>query len=176
VGAGARGEAEKLSAAKRLRAFSGTSLRFRTFYRQQQPPRKDIRMSMSADTSGVTTPLEHGHHDLIGSDRVEGTNVYRSDGKKIGEIERVMIDKVSGQAAYAVMGFGGFLGMGEDHYPIPWQRLAYNETFGGYEVNLSDEQLKNAPHYATGEEWKWDRARGRDIYDYYGVPPYWPMI
>ena len=96
---------------------------------------------------------------MIGSDRVEGTNVYRSDGKKIGEIERVMIDKISGQAAYAVMGFGGFLGMGEDHYPIPWQRLTYNEKLGGYEVNLTDEQLKNAPHYATGEEWKWGSLR-----------------
>ena len=121
-------------------------------------------------------PLAHGRHDLIGSDRVEGTNVYRSDGKKIGEIERVMIDKISGQAAYAVMGFGGFLGMGEDHYPIPWARLAYNERLGGYEINLTDDQLKNAPHYATGEEWKWDRARGRDVYDYYGVAPYWPMM
>jgi len=77
-------------------------------------------MSMTMNSgSAVQTALAHGRHDLIGSDRVEGTNVYRSDGKKIGEIERVMIDKMSGQAAYAVMGFGGFLGMGEDHYPIP---------------------------------------------------------
>ena len=117
-------------------------------------------MSMAMNTRGAATPLAHGRHDLIGSDRVEGTNVYRSDGKKIGEIERVMIDKISGQAAYAVMGFGGFLGMGEDHYPIPWERLTYNEKLGGYEINLTDEQLKNAPHYATGEEWKWDPAKG----------------
>jgi hypothetical protein len=103
---------------------------------------------------GDASPAIHGRHDLIGSDRVEGTNVYRSDGKKIGEIERVMLDKFSGQIAYAVMGFGGFLGLGENHYPIPWQRLTYNEKLGGYEVNITDEQLKNAPHYATGEEWK----------------------
>ena len=51
-------------------------------------------------------------HDLIGSDRVEGTNVYRSNGDKIGSIERIMIDKYSGQVAYAVMSFGGFLGIG----------------------------------------------------------------
>ena len=76
-------------------------------------------MSMTMNSgNAMSTPLAHGRHDLIGSDRVEGTNVYRSDGKKIGEIERVMIDKISGQVAYAVMGFGGFLGMGEDHYPI----------------------------------------------------------
>jgi len=134
-------------------------------------------MSMTMNSgNAMSTSLAHGRHDLIGSDRVEGTNIYRSDGKKIGEIERVMIDKISGQVAYAVMGFGGFLGLGEDHYPIPWQRLTYNEKLGGYEVNLTDAQLKNAPHYATGEEWKWDPARGRDIYDYYGVAPYWPMM
>jgi hypothetical protein len=107
-------------------------------------------MTMNSGNA-ISTSLAHGRHDLIGSDRVEGTNVYRSDGKKIGEIERVMIDKVSGQAAYAVMGFGGFLGMGEDHYPIPWQRLTYNEKLGGYEVNLTDEQLKNAPKIEQGK-------------------------
>jgi hypothetical protein len=74
------------------------------------------------------------------------------------------------------MGFGGFLGMGEDHYPVPWSRLTYSERLVGYEVNLTDEQLKNAPHYATGEEWKWDSVQGRAIYDYYGVAPYWPAI
>jgi hypothetical protein len=132
-------------------------------------------MAMTTETTRSAVP-PIGRHDLIGSDRVEGTSVYRSDGKKIGEIERVMIDKTSGQTAYAVMGFGGFLGMGEDHYPIPWSRLVYNPKLGGYEVNVSDEQLKNAPHYATGEEWKWDTARGASIYDYYGVAPYWPMM
>jgi len=138
--------------------------------------RRRTTMSMTMGRFGDASPAIHGRHDLIGSDRVEGTNVYRSDGKKIGEVERVMLDKFSGQVAYAVMGFGGFLGLGEDHYPIPWQRLTYNEKLGGYEVNITDEQLKNAPHYATGEEWKWDRTQGQHIYDYYGVPPYWPLM
>src|SRR5215212_395316 len=86
--------------------------------------RRDLQeqfMSVT-DTAGRfsdTSPAVHGRHDLIGSDRVEGTNVYRSNGKKIGEIERVMLDKLRGQVAYAVMRFGGFLGLGEDHYPIP---------------------------------------------------------
>ena len=63
---------------------------------------------------------------LIGSDKVEGTNVYRSNGDKIGAIERIMIDKQSGKVAYAVMSFGGFLGIGHDHYPVPWSLLTYN--------------------------------------------------
>src|SRR5215208_8494356 len=111
---------------------------------------------------------------LIGSDKVEGTNVYRSNGDKIGHIERVMIDKRSGKVAYAVMGFGGFLGMGEDYYPVPWSLLTYNEGLGGYEVNLSEEQLRGAPKFSRNASWDWaDRERGRRISDYYGTTPYW---
>src|SRR5207249_9128389 len=58
-------------------------------------------------------------HDLIGSDKVEGTAVYRSNGEKVGKIERIMLEKVSGKVAYAVMSFGGVLGLGHDHYPVP---------------------------------------------------------
>ena len=63
---------------------------------------------------------------LIGSDKVEGTAVYGADNQKIGSIERVMIDKVSGKVSYAVLSFGGFLGIGDDHYPLPWQSLKYD--------------------------------------------------
>jgi hypothetical protein len=73
-------------------------------------------MSMSTEPGRSSPGSVRERHDLIGSDRVEGTNVYRSNGDKIGEIERVMLEKVSGRAAYAVMSFGGFLGMGEEHY------------------------------------------------------------
>jgi hypothetical protein len=108
--------------------------------------------------------------DLIESDRVEGTPVYRSNGDRIGHIQRIMIEKVSGKATYAIMNFGGFLGMGEDSYPLPWSVLTYNTDLGGYEVNLTDEQLKGAPAYDDSE---WDRDYGKRVSDYYGVPPYW---
>ena len=68
---------------------------------------------------------------LIGSDKVEGTPVYRSNGDRVGQIERVMIDKLSGKVAYAVMSFGGFLGIGEDYYPLPWSLLTYNPRLEG---------------------------------------------
>jgi hypothetical protein len=111
---------------------------------------------------------------LIASDKVEGTNVYRSDGEKIGHIERIMIDKHSGKAPYAVMGFGGFLGMGADYYPIPWSLLTYNDKLGGYEVNVTDAQLRSAPKYREEEDWDWsDRRRAQEVYDYYKVTPYW---
>ena len=107
--------------------------------------------------------------DLIGSDKVEGTEVYRSNGDHIGEIERVMINKRTGKVAYAVMSFGGFLGMGEDYYPIPWSLLTYNENLGGYEVNITEQQLRGAPKFHDEEEWDWS-TRGRSVSDYYGTP------
>ena len=61
------------------------------------------------------TTNERETGSLIASDKVEGTNVYRSNGESVGEIERVMIDKRDGKVAYAVMSFGGFLGIGEDY-------------------------------------------------------------
>jgi hypothetical protein len=113
-------------------------------------------------------------HTLIASDRVEGTPVRRADGEKIGTIQRLMIDKLSGSVAYAVLSFGGFLGMGQKHAPIPWARLNYDPTLGAYQLELSNEELSGAPSIAAGEELDWgDRSREVEIHNYYRVPPYW---
>jgi hypothetical protein len=107
---------------------------------------------------------------LIGSDKVEGTYVYDAKGEHIRSIERVMIEKISGQVAYAVLSFGGFLGIGSDYYPIPWDALRYDTSLGGYRINIPEEQLKGAPKY-SGTNWDWDdRQRGRRVYEYYGTP------
>src|SRR5262245_44290758 len=90
---------------------------------------------------------------LIGSDKVEGTAVYGADQKKIGTLERVMIDKISGKVAYAVLSFGGFLGMGEDYYPVPWATLKYDQNLGGYLVNLTRDKLDKAPKYTQSTGW-----------------------
>lgn len=130
---------------------------------------------MNVQTKMKAGKATQSPHDLIASDRVEGTNVYRPNGDKVGHIERLMIDKRSGKVAYAVMNFGGFLGLGEEAYPLPWSVLTYNPELGGYEVAITDEQLKGAPKYRRDEEWWDDGSRDRDalIYGYYGVPPYW---
>ena len=113
-------------------------------------------------------------YGLIGSDKVEGTAVYRSNGDRVGTIDRLMIDKHSGKVGYAVMSFGGFLGIGNDHYPVPWALLTYNTDLGGYEVNLSDAQLRGAPRFTEGEDWsRYDRDRETALYTYYGATPYW---
>jgi hypothetical protein len=109
--------------------------------------------------------------NLIGSDKVEGTAVYGADNQKIGSIERVMIDKVSGRVSYAVLAFGGFLGMGHDHYPLPWQSLKYDTQLGGYVTGVTESQLQGAPKYSNDNEWNWgDAAGNRAVNDYYGVP------
>jgi sporulation protein YlmC with PRC-barrel domain len=109
--------------------------------------------------------------NLIGSDKVEGTAVFGADAEKIGSIERVMIDKVSGRVSYAVLSFGGFLGIGHDHYPLPWQSLKYDTRLGGYVTGITESQLRGAPKYGNDNEWNWsDPERGRAVNDYYGVP------
>jgi PRC-barrel domain protein len=112
---------------------------------------------------------------LIGSDKVEGTTVYGSDGEKIGSVERIMIDKISGKVAYAVMTFGGVLGLGADYYPVPWSELTYDTNLGGYRVSFTNDRFKNAPKYSTSTDWNWSRENDRRVYDYYGADPYWEV-
>ena len=109
--------------------------------------------------------------NLIGSDKVEGTAVYGADDTKIGWIERLMIDKVSGRVSYAVLGFGGFLGLGNQHYPLPWQALKYDTRLGGYVTGITEQQLRGAPKYGDDSDWNWSDAAGNHaLNDYYCVP------
>jgi hypothetical protein len=113
---------------------------------------------------------------LIESDRVEGTEVYGAGDAHIGSIKRLMIDKQSGQVAYAVLGFGGFLGLGEDTYTIPWGKLSYDTGLGGYRTDISEDQVKSAPDFYRDKDYAWsDRDRERDLHSYYGVTPYWGL-
>lgn len=107
---------------------------------------------------------------LIAASKVEGTAVYDAQGEKVGKIYDVMLDKVSGQVAYAVLSFGGFLGMGSDYYPLPWNALTYSERQGGYVTNVDKTLLEGAPKYASPDDAVWTQpgyARGVD--DYYGT-------
>ena len=129
---------------------------------------------MLNENSDVTRrdPNVKDTHSLIASDRVEGTRVYGADGKHIGSIERLIIGKRDGRVAYAVLSFGGFLGIGHDHYPLPWDKLSYDTQLDGYRIDLTKEQIEGAPSYADDDD-SWYNDNGRRVYDYYGVPPYW---
>ena len=131
-------------------------------------------MTMESNLHTSSASERDETYGLIGSDKVEGTAVYRSNGEKIGSIARVMIGKRSGKVGYAVMSFGGFMGIGEDYYPLPWTLLTYNPRLGGYEINITDAQLKGAPKYTTHENWDWS-TRSQAIDEYYNVRPGWMM-
>lgn len=107
-------------------------------------------------------------HTLIASDRVEGTAVYGPAKDRLGTVQNIMIDKRSGQAQYAVMSFGGFLGIGEDYYPIPWQKLTYDTDLGGYLVDVDKKSLADAPRYAPRDRPTFDTGYSARIGSYYG--------
>jgi hypothetical protein len=131
--------------------------------------RENRNMTQASTTVGSTTG-----QPLISSDKVEGTSVYDPQGNKIGSIKRLMIEKTSGKVAYAVMSFGGFLGMGTEEYTIPWNKLNYDTSLGGYRTDISKEQLEGSPTFYRDRDYNWsDRERERSLYDYWGVPPYW---
>jgi hypothetical protein len=119
----------------------------------------------------ATDPQVRETFNLISSDKVEGTSVRNSSGETIGEIERLMINKRSGKVAYAIMSFGGFLGIGEEYYPIPWEKLAYNPELDAYQLDLDLEQLKNAPKFADEGNFNWSSTESRRVDDFYGVNP-----
>jgi hypothetical protein len=122
----------------------------------------------------MTEPTSITTGTLIAADKVKGTNVYNQAGDKLGNVDDIMIDKVSGRAIYAVMSFGGFLGMGEKYHPLPWATLKYDEQKSGYVVNLDKKQLEGAPNYDRGSEFEWTPDYGRKVDRYYKVPSYWP--
>jgi hypothetical protein len=113
---------------------------------------------------------------LIAGTTVAGTTVYDVQGEKLGTVEDVMIDRVSGRIAYAVMSFGGFLGIGHQHHPLPWSTLRYDTSLGGYVVNLDRRMLEGAPAYADDAPADWeDHVWGQRVHDYYHADPYWTV-
>lgn len=115
--------------------------------------------------------VDHSHQ-LISSARVEGTPIYNSAGEKLGTVHSVMIHKVTGQVAYALLSFGGFLGIGSHVYPVPWEKLRYDEDRHGYVTDISRETLETAPKLDLDET---DRPRASEgpMYAYWDVHPYW---
>jgi hypothetical protein len=115
--------------------------------------------------------MARGSGDLISSESVEGAAVYDPAGNEIGRIGHLMIDSMSGVVRYAVMNFGGFLGIGEGVRPLPWATLRYDANLGGYVTNVTEEQLTNAPEY-DARSWL-DREWESRLHAHFGSPPYW---
>src|ERR687897_784491 len=121
------------------------------------------------DAPGVVTGKP-----LIESDRVEGTAVYDRNDNHIGSIKRLMIEKKTGQVAYTVMSFGGFLGTGKKENPIPGGKFYYDRRLGGFRTDITEDQLRGAPTFYRDRDYDWtDRDRERELHDYYGADYYW---
>ena len=109
---------------------------------------------------------------LIASNKVEGTAVYNRQAERLGSVYNFMVDKRSGQVAYAILSFGGFLGIGDSYYPLPWKSLSYDPRQGGYVVDLDKDKLQGAPSYERSDSPDWDNSGfGRQIDDFYGPFP-----
>jgi len=114
---------------------------------------------------------------LIRASRVEHVPVFDDAGNRIGHIDDLSIDRITGQVVYAIMSFGGFLGIGRRYHPLPWDRLHYDPPMGGYIVNLDSAVLRDAPHYGADDLAVFDgheqKSHAKAIYEYYGLfPPY----
>jgi PRC-barrel domain len=146
--------------AVRLRRSTGGSVPLpgKTQLRQESP---------MADVHLMTAPT------LISAATVNGTSVYGRDGDRLGSIEDIMIDKVSGRAVYAVLAFGGFLGMGTRFHPLPWSTLKYDLDRNGYVIDLDKDRLAAAPSHARDEALSWTPEYGRSVDTYYGAPGNW---
>ncbi|WP_051335498.1 PRC-barrel domain-containing protein [Methylocapsa acidiphila] len=119
-------------------------------------------------TTAQSAPQEIPEALPIG--KIVGSEVYLPDAEKIGAIEGLLVDKRSGQVAFAVMSFGGFFGIGEEHFPIPWRKLHYKSEIDAYEIEIDEEKLASAPRFSHEAAYDWSQADGRQINEYYGVP------
>jgi hypothetical protein len=142
----------------RERGYAGGSDRYRD-NRGESFGRDDYRTGLPIDETGR----------LIASNKVEGTAVYGSDGGRLGSIYNFMVNKFSGRVEYAVMGYGGFLGMGMRYYPLPWQTLTYDTERGGYRIAMAERDLRDAPSFDRDTEPEFNRDYGERVHSWYGL-------
>lgn len=122
--------------------------------------------------ANMTTEKETS--SLIASSKVSGTSVYNPGGESMGSIDDIMIDKKSGKSAYAIVSWGGFLGIGSDYYPVPWSALKYDTGLGGYVTNMTKDRLQNAPSFKRDTDPGWGyRDFETKVHGVYGTEPYW---
>jgi PRC-barrel domain len=128
-------------------------------------------LAETQESSIMAQATAHPDRRLISSEDVQGTDVYGVGDEAIGNIDHLLIEKVSGRVAYAVMSFGGFLGLAHSHYPIPWSALKYDTALGGYRTGITEDQLRDAPEFSD-DSWT-DRDWETRTHQHYNVPPYW---
>jgi hypothetical protein len=154
--------------------MTATTVRRTTW--SSNPPRRSSQRADRSHSYGQqgrahsSKPVEKDETtDLIASNKVEGTAVYNHQGEKLGEVYNFMVGKRSGEVAYAIMSFGGFLGIGQKYHPLPWDALTYDTGKKGYVIDADKERLMGAPNYAAGEEPFSQPEYGRQVKDYWST-------
>jgi hypothetical protein len=117
---------------------------------------QDVHQDPQGDHPSPVPDNARPSDDLIDSDKEAGKAIYGARNEKIGSIERVMVDKTSGEIAYAVLSFGGVLGIGDDLYPVPWKLLRYDSELDGYRSDISGHRLNGSPKHGTETIFDWD--------------------
>ena len=111
----------------------------------------------------------------LSSSSIAGTTVVNAQGENLGNIKELMIDTDSGRVAYAVLSFGGFLGLGDKYFAMPWEAFRINSEEEKFVLNVDKERLQNAPGFDK-DNWP-TRATHKDyldsVYNHYGYTPYW---
>ena len=127
---------------------------------------------MQSETNVAGQPLQADETDrLISSQKVDGTAVYNRNSDRLGTVDHLMIDKYTGHVEYAVMSFGGFLGIGESYHPLPWRVLHYDTRVGGYIIDDVDRtRLGKAPSYTASSTPEWNRDYRSRVDDYWATP------
>ena len=119
-------------------------------------------------------PTASGHTTAIRATRAVDTDVYNLDGEKIGKVKDIVLDKMDNAIMFAVVGFGGFLGIGEKYHALPWSTLDYDKNQEGYVVPFTRQELEAAPADTINELTRDDGLHARqEAYAYYKVDPYW---
>lgn len=131
-------------------------------------------MTEQAGLAVAKEEIEDRDRQLISTRRVEGTAVYSKQGDRLGTVRSIMLDKSSGEAAYAIMSFGGFLGLGALGHPLPWDMLTYSEERDGYVVDMTREQIEQAPTFDFDHEGRLRERSAEELFHaYHGELPWW---
>ncbi len=111
--------------------------------------------------------------ELMGADTLVGNEVFNQKGEDLGDIKDIMLDMRSGKVGYAVLSFGGFLGMGEKLFAVPWNALTLDTENKRFVLNVEPDRLRSAPGF---DKDKWpnmaDQSWAKEIHSYYGTKPY----
>src|SRR5262245_19008267 len=111
---------------------------------------------------------------LMGANTLIGNEVYNEEEEHLGEIQEIMLDTADGSVAYAVLSYGGVLGLGDKLFAVPWNALKLDTEHKRFVLNVAKDNLKNAPGFDK-DSWPSmaDRQWGGTVHQYYGTRPYW---